>query len=703
MIIITIQKGLHELIHKKKTISAILASTLLIAGCSSTTSEESSSSKKEEKKKPAYNVEVADYHFDTFGNMFAYAEFELSGEPLAESLGLDLDVLDSKNVDSPTPFDYTAGIESYEYSEEAMYEVVEKSGLGLHLINGPVVKTASKETNQKPEEWLSERFLSLADSVGYPQDEIFRNMYPTTIEYSSGDPHYAEQVDTEEYASGDDDTYVPNYQVNFDSLRWDRDGMDKVLTPSAYGATFLKQTLWAGDFLGGFHTVDGDEELAGETAKDDDDENIALGVSSADGMQGMILTEEIWNKINFIHDDLFYDSTNKEASSDISNYDPTNGFVYLPHEVSVTEKTEGVAPDAESLEVTDTRSLLEDQWAMLWPTSEFFGMTDQRSENKQVAPSFQALFDGEPFTSAPEANLDADPANDEDSNDAYSVNRDIMLAVFHNIDAMHFNQEVGTFVSENNGQDQGQTVNTFDAGYTVESLRIFQRAIDGLPVGYASGEDAEGLGTDEGKRAIEMITKQADFIMKELILDSGLAAESYDLNEKKASNNTTLEANLGAIRGLTAAYLATDDAKYRDAARHLYVTMDNELWNDEAKAYYTSDEAMSYSPKIAGAVSAVLRNALLTLNNTGSDQDAPENLEREIITQRYTDFYNQVIDGPALDQGMQASEFWDTGDFYKTDDDSGNTDGDMVPQIQAGHGENGISPVLVPVEISKSN
>lgn len=690
------------MIHKKKTVSALLASTLLIAGCSSNTSDESSESTKEETKS-AYNVEVADYHFDTFGNMFAYAEFELSGEPLAESLGLDLDVLDPKNVDSPTPFDYTAGIESYEYSEEAMYEVVEKSGLGIHLINGPVVKTSAKETKQKPEEWLSDRFLSLADSVGYPQEEIFRNMYPTTIEYSSGDPHYAEKVDTEEYASNDDDTYVPNYQVNFDSLRWDREGMDKVLTPSAYGATFLKQALWAGDFLGGFHTVDGDEELAGETAKDDDDQNIALGVSSADGMQGMILTEEIWNKINFINDHLFYDSSNEKQAANVRNYDPSNGFIYLPHQMSVKESTESVAPDAGNLEVTDSRSLLEDQWAMLWPTSEFFGMTDQRSENKQVAPSFQALFDGEPFTSAPKANLDADPANDEDSNDAYTVNRDIMLAVFNNIDAMHFNENVGAFVSENSGQEKGKTVNTFDAGYTIESLRIFQRAIDGLPVGYASGEDAEGLGTDEGKRAIEMMTKQADFITNELILDSGLAAESYDLNDKKASDNTTLEANLGAIRGLTAAYLATDDAKYRDTARDLYVKMDEELWNEEAKAYYTSGEKMSYSPKTAGAVSAVLRNALLTLTNTGSDQETPKILEREMITQRYTDFYNQVIDGPALDQGMQASEFWDTGDFYKTDDHSGNTDGDMVPQIQAGHGENGISPVLVPVEISKSN
>lgn len=92
--------------------------------------------------------------FDTAGNMFAYAEFELSGELMAERLGLNLDLLDPANVNQPTPFDYTAGIESYEYSEEGMYEVVEKSGLGLHLVNGPV----NHSRGNNPAESLAKRF-----------------------------------------------------------------------------------------------------------------------------------------------------------------------------------------------------------------------------------------------------------------------------------------------------------------------------------------------------------------------------------------------------------------------------------------------------------------------------------------------------------------------------------------------------------------
>ncbi|PFA63255.1 hypothetical protein CN378_19765 [Bacillus sp. AFS015802] len=680
-----------------KVLSAsVLASSLLLAGCVSDKEEASKSDG--EKKTGASKVSVSDYTFDTAGNMFAYAEFELSGEPLAESFGLDLDILDINKLDQPTKFDYTAGVESYEYSEEAMYEVVEKSGMGLHLINGPAVETL--QNGKTPDETLGNRFYELADAVGYPEDEIFRNMFPTFIEYSAGDPHYQNEVDTSEYASIDDGSYVPMYQVNFESLRWDRDKMEKTLVPSAYGATFLKQALWAGDFMGGFHTVDADEELAGETSKDDDDKNVALGVSSADGFQGAVLTEEMWNKVNYISNELFMDGTTGKltAAGLGSQYDPSEGLVYLPHSVEVTEDGKQ-APNAKSLSIKDSNSVLQDQWMTLWPSSEFYGMTDQRESNPNKTPSFQALFDGAPYPSAPKENTDDSPENDVDGTDPFTANQNVMLHVFKNIDAMHFNDDKGMFVTENDGKEQGSYMDTFQAGYTMESMRIFQRAIDGLPVGYASGESAEGLKTAEGKRALEMIRKQADFMMGNVVLDSGLVAKGFDI-KNGVDKKVTLDAQLGAIRGLTAAYLATDDEKYREAARSIYEAMDTELWDENLKAYETSEGKMDYNPYTAGALSATYRVALQNLSNRESDSEAPESLEIDTITSRYSDFYDTVIDGPSLKEGMQASEFWDTGDYYSKDS-TGNTDGDHVPQIQAGHGENGIAPVLLPVTVEK--
>ncbi|KPL58678.1 hypothetical protein [Rossellomorea vietnamensis] len=685
-----------------KVLSAsVLASSLLLAGCVNEKDEatKTDGNQSEEAKKGASKVNVSDYTFDTAGNMFAYAEFELSGEPLAESLGLDLDILDINKIDEPTQFDYTAGVESYEYSEEAMYEVVEKSGMGLHLINGPVVDTL--QNGKTADEKLGNRFYELADAVGYPQDEIFRNMYPTFIEYSAGDPHYKGKVDTSEYAANDDGSYVPMYQVNFESLRWDRDKMEKTLVPSAYGATFLKQALWAGDFMGGFHTIDGDEELSGETSKDDEDKNVALGVSSADGFQGAVLTEEIWNKVNYIGSELFVDaSTGDLAAAGLgSQYDPSEGYVYLPHSIEVTE--DGMeAPSAKSLSIKDSNSVLEDQWMMLWPSSEFYGMTDQRESNPNKTPSFQALFDDAPYPSAPKENTDDSPDNDVNGTDPFTANQNVMLHIFKNIDAMHFNDDKGMFVTENDGKEQGTYMDTFQAGYTMESIRIFQRAIDGLPVGYASGESAEGLKTPEGKRALEMIRKQADFMIDDLVMDSGLVAKGFDA-DKGADKEVTLDAQLGAIRGLTAAYLATDDEKYREAARSIYEAMDSQLWDDDLKAYETSKGKMDYTPYTAGALSATYRVALQNLSNRESDSETPESLEIDAITARYSDFYDTVIDGPSLEEGMQASEFWDTGDYYDSKDSSGNTDGDNVPQIQAGHGKNGIAPVLLPVTVEK--
>jgi hypothetical protein len=679
--------------------TALISSLLLTTACT----EEKATTKEQKKQEDAkVNVPVTDYTFDTAGNMFAYSEFELSGEPLVEGLGLDLDVLDVRKLNEPTEFDYIAGVEAYEYSEEAMYEVTEKSGLGVHLIHGPVTQQFAKQKGKETHEALADRFYELADSVGYPREEIFRNMFPTLIEYASGDPHYITKVDTEVYAENDDDTYVPVYQVDFQSLRWDREKMDKVLNPSAYGATFLKQALWAGDFLGGFHTVDQDEEVEAKTPNDDQDANIALGVSSADGMQGMILTEQIWNKLNFVRDHLFYDAKSQTLTkSNGSQYDPSKGFIYLPHKVKVTEDGNELAPNVQSLVVEDGRSLLQDQWLMLWPAAEFFGMTDQRVENKNQNPAFLALFDGAPYPSAPKENIDTDPMNDVRSSDPYSVNRDVLLHVFKNIDTMHFNNELGAFVEEHNGKEQGTYVNTFQAGYTMEALRIFQRAIDGLPVGYASGEEAEGLQTAEGKRALELIQKQADFILNHLMREDGLVANGFTIGKGADESEPTLLAQLGAIRGLTAAFLATKEEKYREAAREIYVAMDKHFWDAKLHVYRTGKDEMKYDPFTAGALSAVFRIGINHLNNVDGDEKQPEALDRETIISRYVDFHNIIIDGPSLDEGMQASEFWDTGDVYKKDDQSGNTDKDNVPQVQAGHGKYGIAPVLVNVEVKQ--
>src|SRR5665213_4214935 len=95
------------------------------------------------------SVKILDKTFDVAGGMFAYTEYELSGEPLAEGLGLNLDVLNGDQADKPTPFDFAAGIDSYEYSEEAMYAVNYQSRLGPHLVNCLLYTSPSPRDRQK--------------------------------------------------------------------------------------------------------------------------------------------------------------------------------------------------------------------------------------------------------------------------------------------------------------------------------------------------------------------------------------------------------------------------------------------------------------------------------------------------------------------------------------------------------------------------
>lgn len=694
-----------------RNIMATLTATSMLAGCTSPTAAPDSptpASTTTPEAKQQVRVEKKNYQFDTAANMFAYAEFELSGEPLAESLGLNLDLLDPGKVDSPTPFDYAAGIESYEYSEEAMYEILEKSGMGIHLANGPINK--KRANNGDPRSALAKRYMELAQATGNKPEDIFQNMFPTAIEYSSGDPHYISQVDISKFADGENGRYIPKIQVDFASLRWDRSKMNKTVTPAAIGGTYLKQALWLGDFMGGVHTVDKDEELeATSSNQDQKDPNIRLGKSSKDGLQGIFLTEGVWNKLAFLNDKLFLSLKDGKLGAKPSvTYNPANGLVYLPHEVQVEENKDAAFPDVKGLKVVDKRSLLRDQWIMMWASSEFYGTTDQRPANPNKNPAFLALFDGKPFPSAPKENLDNDPKNDVPSDDPYTLNHNVLMSLFANMEAMHWNKAEKTLVQENSGDANGQgtRVDTFDTGYAMESLRLFVRAVDGLPLGYASGQAAKGLETAEGKRAKEMITSQADFILNKLLDNhDGLAANGYTIGKGKDTDAKTLQAQLGAIRGLTAAFLATGEAKYRDAARTLFEKTEKVFWDEQATAYRTVvglDNNYEYDPYLAGAISAVQRIGMLNLVNTDSDKEKYPSLELSHLTELYTRYFRNVINGPTLEDGMQASELWDTGDYYLDHGkNNGNPDNDTVPQIQVAHGTYGIAPILLPVTIRK--
>ncbi|MCH7369683.1 hypothetical protein [Aeromonas sp. MR16] len=635
-------------------------------------------------------VKVEDKTFNTAASMLAYTEFELSGEPLAEALGLDLDVLDANRADEPTPFDFAAGIESYEYSEEAMYALNYQSGMGPHLVNGPQNLARGGTLAD-----LGKRVLAMAEAVGFPADEVPQGMYPLSLPYASANPEFAQGVNTTpvngdqltiKTAKGTEKsvkTQVPAYFRDYTTLRWS--GSDNLLNPAAVGGILLKEVMWSQDFLGGMHVAESDEEVEAASSTMDQDGKHKLGVSAADGFNGMMLTEQSIDKLAILQGQLGFDG--KQLGAKVSpQYDPAKGVVYFPHQVKVTETSKNDVGAIGKLAVVDGSAQLRDAWMLLWPLSEFYAFTDQRSANTNQNPAFHAVFDGAPFAAAPAVNQGSDATKLVAGQDAFSLAQNLSNLTFKNLAALHFDAKAGTLVDSWQAGKQGNHVTTFDAAYSLVALQIFQRAQDALPVGYAAGDNGElNLKTAQGQQALELIRKQADFILAQLKGKNGLVHNGLTLGGQPDAGQS-IEAQFAAIRGLTAAFLATSDAKYRSAARELFIATDKAFFNPKAGTWLAGKQG-EYSPWTQAAISGALRSAMLNLRNEGAEK-APE-LELAQLTQRYVSWFRGTVNG-----GMQMAEWIGDSGENVIEGAGHDTDEDGVPQVTAAGGKHGTAMVM---------
>jgi hypothetical protein len=630
------------------------------------------------------NTEVLDKRFQTAGSMFAYTEFELSGEPLAESLGLDLDTLDPNAINQPTEFDYTTGIESYEYSEEAMYALNYQSKMGPHLVNGLLNAQRGGDMTS-----LAKRFVHFAKVTGNDPSIIPLNMHPTALPYISGLPEFATKpdmtiVNNDEvvvFRHGKEKTIktaIPAYLRDYKSLAWVESGMDKTFNPAAFGGALLKDTMWAQDFLGGMHIIENDEEVEATSSTMDHDGKHALGVSSADGVNGAILTELAHERILYLQEKLGFNGQ-KLGAKITPAYNAKKNPVWFAHKVAVTEGNKNSTKSVSGLKVVEGHSSLRDTWGVLWPMSEFYAYSDQRSNNKNQNAAFLSVFDGDPFKAAPKRNRDAKINNDVKADDAFSIASNLTNMLFENISTIHFNKKAGTFVDRYDGK-QGAKITTFDAAYSMEALRIFQRVSDALPVGYGSGEGSASLESVKGKRAIKLIKAQANFLIKNLKSNDGLYYDGYVLN-KGPVKTKSIGTQFATLRGLSAAYLATQEKKYRKEARSLMIAIEKNMYDKEIGTYV--DASKEYTPYDIGAVSGGLRDAISHLKNAGSENEPA--LELKNLTDRFTRWFQLVVNGNSTTQGAQLSEWLlDTGEFVDASmQKDSNSDKDNVASVTA--------------------
>ena len=641
-------------------------------------------------------TKVIDRTFITSANMLAYTEFELSGEPLAEALGLDLDALDPLEKDQPTLFDYVTGIESYEYSEEAMYALNYQSQLGPHLVNGPQNNARGGTLKS-----LEKRMGNLARSVAFPIKEIAKNIYPISIPYRSASPEFNQPVDSRVLGQEEVEIFnqsgdivsimaqTPAYQHDYKTLAWNKNKRELIIEPAAIGGILLKEVMWSQDFLGGMHTIEGDEEVEATSSEMDKDGKHALGVSSFDGMNGVILTELSLDKMQYLQEQLAFDGHTLGATIS-PQYNAQKNPIWFPHAIKVSETEKNNRNAIDKLTVKDASSTLRDTWMLLWPLSEYFAYSDQRNANTNQNPAFSATFDGQPFSSTPKVNTDSNSKNNIASADGFSLASNLSNMMFKNIDTLHFNNTHQTFVDLYNGK-QSNHVTTYDAAYTIVALSIYQRAQDALPVGYASAEGGNlHLNTPQGKRALELIKLQANFIVNNLIGKNGLVSDGITLSGKQDIGQS-LDAQFSAIRGLSAAFVATKNEAFRTAARQLYSNIDQHLFNTKLGTWAIKGKG-EYTPWTAAAIASAMREIMLHLKNNETENNPA--LELASLVERYGNWFRAVINGQSITQGMQLSEALnDTGELLIKGQGS-DSDQDNVAKTTDAGGQYGQANVL---------
>ena len=584
-------------------------------------------------------------NFNTRDQMLLANEMNESGEPFAEALGYDLDLLDPMVLNAPDSISYTLGIENYEYSRYLLGTVISRSGIGLHMMWAPMI---AQMAAMEPAGFDGTYTGGTANGFN-EDDELMKNImhfgmlanqmapanpWPQFADFENGDPHLAQPA-------------APDFQMDFSTLRWDRDLMDKTLNPGAMGQSMMKQYLWAQDMLGAFH--DGDDnsiEPNGIITPDsvgspnfDPNNNVFYGGNNLDGFIGQVLTAEAINKTMFLINSLAYDGTDL-VSVDPATYDPANGIKYFPHRIAVTESPVGemLPPQATQLQVTDAGSDLFDQLSYLWGALNYKNMMDPDNSSHPAHLAYHAVFDGNPFPASMSQTGMPGP---------FDLMMGTSKILFMNLMAMHFDITTGTFVNTSGltgGLPQpGNEITTVNAGYITMVLAKMTEEFANTPL---------------EPMALDALNSQAAFIINSLKDPSGGYYNGFTLNQGADNSVKTAVSQAATARGLYAAYSLTANADYLDAADEAYNYLIAHYYVGALMAFKTelSNDVATYTSFNFAVIAGGLREAALVGGHT----------EAAAI---YTRFFKKVANS------MQLAEFDASGE---TGNDS---DGDGIPYL----------------------
>jgi hypothetical protein len=513
-------------------------------------------------------AEMVTRRVDVQGMMFSAGEMQISGEPFAEFFGGrnlayydraflppdryliplsgDSGVFDSLLGSNVNPiidvFGFSTAVESYEYSKYHMNSIVEFSGAGVSLVNGPLVlrmpQAAPQDkliarvgellttagTNVGPGGTAVGGYATLPPPPNNTQNLLgFPGLIPTFAPYSSFDPTVAGSFQEVGVCGGSIgysgvpslNAETPLYECSYNSLHLPDAQLDHVLIPAVLGFATWKQSLWAIDFAGRLHDSGSnpvnaikpsDEPFVGTLGNrvvGTDPPGAAVGtyVGSIplEGMWGLNMVAGMDNLDEWLLSALMTSDGATlggfASKMTATAYDYTSPLFWFPAAIHVAVDATQPFPPVTALTLADSTSRSIDLGALLLGNAMFFAITDARNAGVGQRIGLHVLFDGNHAFPAD----DGKPDGEETAHDRALA---VLRVAFVDLDRLHADPSLGIMndsVTIKSGRvTRSGTVSMTSLGHVLIGLRQTVLSLDAAVTQYgaadeSSSADARGI------------------------------------------------------------------------------------------------------------------------------------------------------------------------------------------------------------------
>jgi hypothetical protein len=400
---------------------------------------------------PIITITARDTRFVVREHMLAAVEMQLSGEPLATSMGRQLANYSRDWLPPNIYFDsskgsfgpridlpgFSSAIESYEYSKQPMNNLAFESGAGLSLAYGALLDpTGGGATgcanlratvqNLAGESNATALYVSAtatpANPLGWP------GIWPTLEPFESFDPALATTNSVAEMCSitSDDDPgsngalISDDYECDATTLHLPNRAaqVQSAITPGSSGWAAWKSALWVMNYLQLMHDADenaitsvpaSDLSQVGQPGNGVTGNDLGafvgtyLGSSNIEGFQAGMMITALDNEA----DDWLTARTTTDGAAlggfpdlvTALTYDTNAPLRWFPAEVTVTETTDPACgfPRQSGFTVASGDSHLLDLSGLLGAYSNLYALTDLANGQVGGSQSTSVYFDGDPF------------------------------------------------------------------------------------------------------------------------------------------------------------------------------------------------------------------------------------------------------------------------------------------------------------------